>query len=151
MRRCARTAPLVQRLETAHDDSARGSQITFAQGFSTAGLTYACHSAIVSGEGALTLQHTCWRSDHVRCLFISHIAKFAPPRRRELAMPYIVHIRQLATADVRSRVEDSEWDSDERLWTHGSRACDCTRALLFAQEQEIAACPCGMSGYAIPA
>ncbi|HYS45562.1 MAG TPA: hypothetical protein VEM35_03940, partial [Rhizomicrobium sp.] len=45
----------------------------------------------------------------------------------------------------------SEWDSDERLWTHGSRACDCTRALLFAQELEIAACPCGMSGYAIRA
>ncbi len=65
------------------------------------------------------------------------------------AMPYIVHIKQLATGITRTRQECSAWSSDERLWTRGSRACDCARALLFAQDQETAASPCGMSAYAI--
>jgi len=64
-------------------------------------------------------------------------------------MAYIVYIKQLATAVVRTRVEDSEWHSDSRLWTRGSRACDCARALLFAQDQEVVTCPCGTSAYAI--
>ena len=64
-------------------------------------------------------------------------------------MPYIVHIKRLATSTVRTRVENSEWRVDSRLWTHGSRACDCARALLFAQDEEAAICACGISDYAI--
>src|SRR4051812_45914469 len=64
-------------------------------------------------------------------------------------MWYIVYIKQLATGIIRTRVEDSDWHADDRLWIRGSRACDCARALLFAQDQEAAACPCGISGYAI--
>jgi len=65
------------------------------------------------------------------------------------AMPYTVHIKQLATGIIRTRQESSAWSSDERLWTRGSRACDCARALLFAQDRETAASPCGVSAYAI--
>jgi hypothetical protein len=64
-------------------------------------------------------------------------------------MSYIVYIKQLATGIVRTRVEDSDWHSDDRLWIRGSRACDCARALLFAQDQEAVTCPCGISAYAI--
>jgi hypothetical protein len=90
---------------------------------------------------------------HVRCLFIIfHIAVipiFAAPRRREIAMAYIVYIKRLDTGIVRTRVEDNDWHSDDRLWIRGSRACDCARALLFAQDEEAATCPCGISAYAI--
>jgi hypothetical protein len=116
-------------------------------------LTQACGRRKFSREGALTIQHTCWGSGHVRCLFILFhigvIPTFAALRRREIAMSYIVYIKQLATGIVRTRVEDNDWNAEDRLWIRGSRACDCARALLFAQDQEAATCPCGISAYAI--
>jgi hypothetical protein len=65
------------------------------------------------------------------------------------SVSYTVHIKQLATDIIRTRQENSAWSSDERLWSRGSRACDCARALLFAQDGETVASPCGVSAYAI--
>lgn len=64
-------------------------------------------------------------------------------------MPYIVYIKQLGSGATRIRQEQGNWSLDSRLWTRGSRACDCARALLFALDREAAACPCGVSSYAI--
>jgi hypothetical protein len=111
-------------------------------------LTQACHRRKFLCEGAFTIQQTCCRSGH-GLFIILHIAIFAAPRRSEIAMSYIVYIKQLTTGIVRTRVEDTDWHADDRLWIRGSRACDCARALLFAQDQEAATCPCGISGYAI--
>jgi hypothetical protein len=64
-------------------------------------------------------------------------------------MSYTVHIKQSATGQVRARVESDEWDSDSPLWTSGNRACDCARALLFAQAGERVQHTCGHSAYVI--
>ena len=51
-------------------------------------------------------------------------------------MSYTVYIKQSATGLVRTRVESDEWAADSPLWTSGNRACDCARALLFAEDGE---------------
>ena len=66
------------------------------------------------------------------------------------SMSYTVHIKQSATGLVRSRVETDEWDADGRLWTSGNRACDCARALLFAEDGErVEHSCCGHRAYVI--
>ena len=76
-------------------------------------------------------------------------SQLLPRPHAAASISYTVHIKQLATDTIRTRQENSAWSSDERLWSRGSRACDCARALLFAQDGEAAASPCGVSAYAI--
>jgi hypothetical protein len=64
-------------------------------------------------------------------------------------MSYIVQIKQLSTGIVRIRHEKQFWSGDGDVWISGNRACDCNRALLFAQEDECAQAYCGVSAYAI--
>ena len=64
-------------------------------------------------------------------------------------MSYTVHIKQRATGQVRTRLESEEWLADSPLWTRGNRACDCARALLFAQAGEKVERACGTHAYAI--
>jgi hypothetical protein len=64
-------------------------------------------------------------------------------------MSYTVYIKQSTTGLVRARVETDEWVSDSPLWTSGNRACDCARALLFAQAGERVERDCGGRAYAI--
>ena len=64
-------------------------------------------------------------------------------------MSYIVQIKQLSTGIVRIHSEALAWSSDRRVWICGNRACDCNRALLFAQEDEQAPALCGVSEFAI--
>src|SRR5262249_11922950 len=64
-------------------------------------------------------------------------------------MSYTVYIKQSTTGLVRSRVEADEWVLDRPLWTSGNRACDCARALLFAQAGESVERACGSRAYAI--
>ena len=69
--------------------------------------------------------------------------------RWRISMSYTVHIKQSATGLVRSRVERDEWGADSPLWTSGNRACDCARALLFAQDGERVEHTCGHKAYVI--
>jgi len=64
-------------------------------------------------------------------------------------MSYTVYIKQSTTGLVRARLEADEWVSDIPLWTSGNRACDCARALLFAQSGERVERACGSRAYAI--
>ncbi len=64
-------------------------------------------------------------------------------------MSYIVQIKQLSTGIVRIRHEQQSWSGDGDVWISGNRACDCNRALLFAQEDECTRAYCGVSAYAI--
>jgi hypothetical protein len=64
-------------------------------------------------------------------------------------MSYIVQIKQLSTGIVRIRHEKQPWSGDGHVWISGNRACDCNRALLFAQEAECVQAYCGVSAYAI--
>jgi hypothetical protein len=64
-------------------------------------------------------------------------------------MSYIVQIKQLSTGIVRLRHENQSWKGEGHVWISGNRACDCNRALLFAQEDECAQGYCGVSAYAI--
>ena len=64
-------------------------------------------------------------------------------------MSYTVYIKQSATGRIRTRVETDEWDADGPLWTSGNRACDCARALLFAEEGERVEHTCGNRAYVI--
>ena len=62
---------------------------------------------------------------------------------------YTVHIKQSATGLVRTRLEADDWSADGPLWITGNRACDCARALLFAQDGEHIAHSCGAKAYVI--
>src|SRR5450432_1168341 len=64
-------------------------------------------------------------------------------------MSYIVQIKQLSTGSVHIRREDEAWRSDGLVWIRGNRACDCNRALLFAEQEDSAPAYCGVSAYAI--
>jgi hypothetical protein len=64
-------------------------------------------------------------------------------------MSYIVQIKQLSTGSVHIRREDEAWHSDSLVWIRGNRACDCNRALLFAEQEDRAPAYCGVSAYAI--
>jgi hypothetical protein len=64
-------------------------------------------------------------------------------------MSYTVHIKQSTTGLVRTVVETDDWRSEGSLWTTGNRACDCARALLFAQAGERVERTCGMRAYLI--
>ena len=64
-------------------------------------------------------------------------------------MSYTVHIKQSTTGLIRTRVEMDDWRSEGPLWTTGNRACDCARALLFAQAGERVERTCGMRTYII--
>jgi hypothetical protein len=64
-------------------------------------------------------------------------------------MSYLVQIKQLSTGIVRVRHEKQPWSGDRHVWISGNRACDCNRALLFAQEDECVQASCGVSAYAI--
>jgi hypothetical protein len=64
-------------------------------------------------------------------------------------MSYIVQIKQLSTGTVRIRHETQSWNGEGHAWISGNRACDCNRALLFAQQDECAQAYCGISAYAI--
>jgi hypothetical protein len=46
-------------------------------------------------------------------------------------------------------MEAEEWPADGPLWIRGNRACDCARALLFAEQGEKVERACGSRAYAI--
>jgi len=68
---------------------------------------------------------------------------------RGTIVSYTVQIKQNTTGMIRTRVEAGEWLADGPLWTTGNRACDCARALLFAEGGEKVERACGTRAYAI--
>lgn len=66
---------------------------------------------------------------------------------------YTATIKKLATGEERDFVCKSEWnDSEEFDWSENNRACDCSRAELFAMArgEEDPNIPCSDSLYIIP-
>jgi hypothetical protein len=75
-------------------------------------------------------------------------------------MSFVVHIRSAETGEVRSFVDDAEWNEGPSFgWTEGNFGCDCNRGLqFFGSEFDFDSMdddecdkltPCGHSRYAV--